>query len=265
MSPEERLEALRDDARWQPVRLYPEHGRMPAPVRPRPWWVLVGAGVVLVVVALVFTGVVWGRSLGNQTAPMIAGTPMVTRNPEPAPAATSSAEELLAKAVLPPQAVAGRADSVGTTLPNSGELCGMLSIGASFWTVPGMSVDDAISWLDANRPNGMVAGTFLRNDLGAAATMQSGAVFDVAGDSSRQGLLFSVVSPPGFGTTIRVDAVSLPQTAACVIAHLQEVTTGPEPSDSAASQAERDAEAAAARAAAAAQRSATATPATGAR
>jgi hypothetical protein len=224
MNPEERLEALRDDARWNPIRLYPEHGRMPAPVRPRPWRVLAGAGAVLVAVAGVFAGVSLARSLGDRAAPMpYAATPTLVTPARPSPAATLSGAELLATAELPPPATPGRTDSVGSAIGNSGEICGMTSIGASFWTVPGMSVADAITWLGQNRPKGMLNGTNVQQDA-AAATALSGFSLAVADSASRQGLLYSVVSPRGMSTTIRIDAVTLPEGAGCVLAQLQETS-----------------------------------------
>ncbi|AYG02743.1 hypothetical protein [Gryllotalpicola protaetiae] len=215
MGPEERLEALRDDARWRPIALYPEHGRMPAPVRAQPWRVVVGTAIVLAVVAAVFGGVSVFRSLGNQTVPMpIAGAPTVTRSPVRLPVA-----QLLGEAKLPPGASPGANSGANNALPlpfaNDGSVCGAVSEDASFWTVAGLSAASAMSWL-GQHPQSALGSNAIITQMNADDVVERGYQLGATDPPTGQGLLVSVVSIPDFGVAIRVDALDLPQGSECV-------------------------------------------------
>jgi hypothetical protein len=215
MGPEERLEALRDDARWQPVRLYPEHGRMPAPVRAQPWRVVIGAAVVIAAVAVVFGGISAFRGFGNEAAPapLHAGGPVVTRSPTATPGIPSA--ELLAKAKLPAGAVAGTVDTPPLPIAGDGSVCGMVSTDARFWTIKGMDVAGALAWLTDNQPSGMETGAGIWQ-MGSDDVVKSGYVLDAVSSSATQGLLFTVAAIQDYGVAMRVDALDLPQGDECV-------------------------------------------------
>ena len=217
MGPEERLEALRDDAHWRPIALYPEHGRMPAPVRAQPWRVVVGTAIVLAVVAAVFGGVSVLRSLGNQTVPLpLAGAPTVTRAPVRLPVA-----QLLGEVKLPPGANPGADDSVPLPFPNDGSVCGAISDDASFWTVAGLSAASAMSWFGQHPQSALGSNTII-TQMNADDVVERGYQLGATEPPTGQGLLISVVSIPEFGVAIRVDALDLPQGADCVTTQLQD-------------------------------------------
>ncbi|GAA4181977.1 hypothetical protein [Gryllotalpicola koreensis] len=252
MGPEERLEALRDDARWQPVRLYPEHGRMPVPARAQPWRVLVGAAVVIAAVAVVFGGISAFRGFGNAAGPLKidAGAPVVTSAP-PATASIPSSG-LLAKAKLPSGAIAGTQASPGLPFDNDGSVCGTVSTDARFWTVADLSVDDALSWLTQNPPSGMPvrAGIW---QVGSDTVTNGGYVLDAAGENAGQALLFTVATIQNFGVAIRVDALDLRQGTRCLVNNLNERDPGPQPTAAAAAELQAKLKAASEAAAAAEQ------------
>jgi len=212
MNPEERLEALRDDARWNPISLYPEHGRMPAPAQPRPWRTVAGAAIVLVVVAAVFAGISLTRGLGDRAVPApFAGTPTISSAPPvySRDTAMTHARAWLAGAVLPPGAIESDAPPAGApgaaTDPPSwcfSEASGVFT----YWTVPGMSAAEVRDFLLQHPSAGMTfttVGTPTGPDLADHPAMQL--VIQQPTASSHDGMMFTITSV-GTSAVVRGEA-----------------------------------------------------------
>lgn len=87
MDPVARLEALRHDAEWRPIRLYPEPGRVPTRTKleTRRW--LVRASVATAVVAVLAGGLTWFgvSSAKHAVRPPVAAAPVGTPTAQSAP------------------------------------------------------------------------------------------------------------------------------------------------------------------------------------
>lgn len=212
MNVEERLAALRDDARWNPIRLYPEHGRMPAPVRPARRRAVLATAVAVAVVAAVFGGISLARGLTSQPAPVpaaatgsaVAEPPVFTQE-----AAIARARVWLAGAVLPAGSVKSDAPPAGApgiaTAPVSWCFDGASGV-FTYWTVPDMTAAQVSDFLVRHPSAGMsFARTAAPTGPDLAEHPATQLVIEQKSESSRDGMMFTIASV-GTNAVVRGEA-----------------------------------------------------------
>jgi hypothetical protein len=130
-------------------------------------------------------------------------------------ASQQKADGWLAGAALPPGAVksstepAGVADGAGT-----GMWCAPMADAIGYWTLPNMSADDAMAWLEANASQSMVIASASGNPRTGDETNVGGFVVDEPTHMSLEAMIFTV-TPIGAGSGIRADAFAKAASSVC--------------------------------------------------
>ncbi|GAA4154581.1 hypothetical protein GCM10022286_02360 [Gryllotalpicola daejeonensis] len=133
-------------------------------------------------------------------------------------ASQHKADGWLAGAVVPPGAAksgtqpAGVADGAGTEM-----WCAPMADAVGYWTLPHMSADDTMAWLESHPSAGMKVYAATGNVRVGDETNVGGFVVDEPSLLSLEALIFTV-TPIGSGSGIRADAFTKAADSVCATA-----------------------------------------------
>lgn len=130
-------------------------------------------------------------------------------------ASQHTADTWLAGAVVPPGAVrhANRPSEVADGV-SIGMWCTPMADAVGYWTVPGMSPDDAMAWLEKHPSHGMLVTGGSGNVTTGNATNPGGSVVDEPQLESLEAMIFTVTAS-GSGSGIRADAFAKAADSVC--------------------------------------------------
>ncbi|MFC4244422.1 hypothetical protein ACFOYW_13675 [Gryllotalpicola reticulitermitis] len=83
-----------------------------------------------------------------------------------------------------------------------------------YWTVPGMSADETMIWLESHASQGMKVTGGSGNQASGSETDTGGTIVDEPSPMSLEALIFTV-TPIGSGSGIRADAFTKATTSVC--------------------------------------------------
>jgi hypothetical protein len=83
-----------------------------------------------------------------------------------------------------------------------------------YWTLPGMSADDTMAWLESHPSRGMVYASASGNPRTSSETNVGGTVVDEPAHMSIEAMIFTI-APIGSGSGIRADAFAMAANSVC--------------------------------------------------
>ena len=130
-------------------------------------------------------------------------------------ASQQKADGWLADAVVPPGAASSRTRPAGVANGASPRMwCTPMAQAVGYWTLPGMSADDTLTWLRAHPSQGMMVASSSSNPQSGNEANVGGTVVDEPEPMSLEAVIFTV-TPIGSGAGLRADAYAKATDSVC--------------------------------------------------